>query len=104
MNDNITSNVQKFADDMKVFRKIKHYGDQHQIQNDLDTLANKSEKWQMLLYFWKCKCLYTEHRNLNLNYKVVLSTIVKESYLGAKISANMKESEQCGSTRSHRGQ
>ena len=45
LDDNITSNVLKFADDTKVFRKVNTDGDKQHLQNDLDRLV----KWQMLL-------------------------------------------------------
>ena len=53
----------------------------------------------MSLNFGKCKCLHTEHGNLDVNYKMgdtVLGTTVKEKDLGVTISAYMKVSEQCG--------
>ena len=101
LNDSITSNVLKFADDTKLFRKVNTDGDgdkQH-LQNYLDRLVTWSEKWQMLFNFGKCKCLHTGHGNLNVNYKMgdtVLGTTVKEKDLGVTISADMKVSEQCG--------
>ena len=39
LDDNITSNVLKFADDTKVFRKVNTDGDKKLLQNDLDTLV-----------------------------------------------------------------
>ena len=48
------SNELKFADDTKVFRKVKNYGDKRHLQNDLDKLVKWSEKWQMLFNFGKC--------------------------------------------------
>ena len=75
LDDNITSNVLKFADDTKVFRRVD--GDKQHLQNDLDKLV----KWLMLLNFWKCKCLHTGHGNLDANFKMgdaVLGTNVKE--------------------------
>ena len=41
LDDNVTRNVLKFADDTKVLRKIKDDGDK---QNDLDKLVKWSEK------------------------------------------------------------
>ena len=99
LDDSITSNVLKFADDTKLFRKVNTDGDQQHLQNDLDRLVKWSEKWQMLFNFGKCKCLHTGHGNLNVNYKMgdtVLGTTVKEKDLGVTISADMKVSEQCG--------
>ena len=99
LDDSITSNVLKFADDTKLFRKVNTDGDKQHLQNDLDRLVKWPEKWQMLFNFGKCKCLHTGHRNLNVNYKMgdtVLGTTVKEKDLGVTISADMKVSEQCG--------
>ena len=47
LDDNITSNVVKFADDTKVFRKVNNDGDKQHLQNDLDKLVKWSKKWQM---------------------------------------------------------
>ena len=99
INDLDDSNVLKFADDTKLFRKVNTDGDKQHLQNDLDRLVKWSEKWQMLFNFGKCKCLHTGHRNLNVNYRMgdtVLGTTVKEKDLGVTISADMKVSEQCG--------
>ena len=97
LDDSITSNVLKFADDTKLFRKVNTDGDKQHLQNDLDRLVKWSEKWQMLFNFGKCKCLHTGHGNLDVNYKMgdtVLGTTVKEKDLGVTISADMKVSEQ----------
>ena len=99
LDDSITSNVLKFADDTKLFRKVNTDGDKQHLQNDLDRLVKWSEKWQMLFNFGKCKCLHTGHRNLNVNYKMgdtVLGTTVKEKDLRVTVSADMKVSEQYG--------
>ena len=83
LDDNITSNVLKFADDTKVFRKVNTDGDKKHLQNYLDRLVKWSEKWQML-NFGKCKCLHTGHGNLDVNYKMgdtVLGNTVKEGQL-----------------------
>ena len=93
LDDTIKSNVLKFVDDTKVFRRINNDGDQLHLQNDLDRLVKWSEKWQMLLNSGKCKCLHTGHGNLDVNYKMgdtVLGTTVKENYLGITIGADMK--------------
>ena len=99
LDDSITSNVLKFADDTKLFRKVNTDGDKQHLQNDLDRLVKWSMKWQMLFNFGKCKCLHTGHGNLNVNYKMgdtILGTTVKEKDLGVTISADMNVSEQCG--------
>ena len=68
LDDAVTSNVLKFADNTKVFRRINNDGDKQHLQNDLDKLVKRCEKWQMLLNFRKCKCLLAEHGNLDVNY------------------------------------
>ena len=81
LDDNVKSNILKFADYTKVFRKVNTDGDKQHLQNDLDRLVKWSEKWQMLLHFWKYKCLHTGHVNLDVNYEMgdtVLGTTVKE--------------------------
>ena len=83
MDDNITSNILKFADGTNVSRRIKNDGDKQHLQNDVDKLINWFEKWQMF-NFGKCKCLHTGHGNLDVNYEMgdtVLGTTLKEIYL-----------------------
>ena len=80
MEDNITSNVLKFADDTKVFRKVNTDGDKQHLQKDLDKLVKRFEKLQMLFNFGKCKCLHTGNGNFDINYNMgdtVLGTTVK---------------------------
>ena len=84
MDDNIISSVLKFADDIKVFRRVNNDGDKQHLQNDLDKLVKWSEKWQMLFNFGKCKCLHTGHGNFDVNYKMgdtVLGITIKEKDL-----------------------
>ncbi len=93
LDDDITSKVLKFADDTKVFRKIKSDADRQHLQDDLNKLIEWSEKWQMLFNFGKCKCLHTGHGNEDAQYTMggtVLNTTLKEKELGLTISADMK--------------
>ena len=95
LDDSITSDVLKFADNTKLFRKVNTGGDKQHLQNDLDRLVKWSEKWQMLFNFGKGKCLHTGHGNLDVNYKMgdtVLGTTVKEKDLGVTMDADMKVS------------
>ena len=43
LDDNITSNLLKFADDTKVFRMVNNDGDKQHLQNDIEILV----KWHM---------------------------------------------------------
>jgi len=91
--------VLKFADDTKVFSKIKSDADRQHLQNYFYKLTEWPEKGQMLFHFGKCKCLHTGHGNEDDKYTIggtVLNTTLKENNLGLTISADMKGSEQCG--------
>ena len=44
LDDNITSNVLKFADDTKVFRKVNNDGDKQYLQNDLNKFVKKETR------------------------------------------------------------
>ena len=68
LDNNITSNVLKFVDDTKVFRKVNTDGDKQHLQNDLDKIVKWFEKWQMLFNFGNYKYLHTGHRKLG--YKI----------------------------------
>ena len=70
LEDDISSKVLKFADDTKVFRKVTNDTDKQSLQDDLDKLVKWSEKWQMLLNFWKCKCIHIGHGNMDEEYKM----------------------------------
>ena len=59
----ITSKVLKFADDTKMFSKIKSDADRQHLKDYLNKLIEWSEKWQMLFNFGKRKCLHTGHGN-----------------------------------------
>ena len=54
LDDNITSNVLKFGDYTKAFRKVNTDGVKQHLHNDPDRIVKWSEKWQML-NFGKCK-------------------------------------------------
>ena len=98
LEEGVTSKILKFADNTKLFRKIKGNGDKQQLQDDIDKLIKWSEKWQMLFNFQKCKCLHAGHGNTGVNYEMggtIICKTVKEKDLGVTMNANMKVSEQC---------
>ena len=98
LEEGVTGNILKFADDAKLFRKTKEIGDKQKLLDDIDKFVRWSEKWQMLFNFGKCKCLHTGPGNTGMNYEMggsILSKTVKEKDLGVSMNANMKVSEQC---------
>ena len=96
--EGVTGIILKFADDTKLFRKVKEIGEKQRLQDGIDKLVKWSDKWQMLFNFGKCKCLHTGSRNTGMNYEMggtILSKTLKEKDLGVTMNANMKVSEQC---------
>ena len=53
LEERVTGKLLKFADDTKLFRKVKEIGDNFFLQDDIDKLVKWSEKWQMLFNFGK---------------------------------------------------
>ena len=51
LEEGVTGNILKFADDTKLFRKVKEIGDKQKLQDDIDKLVKWSEKWQTLFNF-----------------------------------------------------
>ena len=99
LDDDLSSKVLKFADDIKVFRTVKTDTDKETLQDDLTKLVKWSQKWQMLFNFGKCKCIHIGHGNVSKEYfmgSTILGASVKEKDLGFTISADMTISEQCG--------
>ncbi len=93
LEEEVTGKLLEFADDTKLFRKIKEIGDKQKLQDDIDKSVRWSEKWQMLFNIGKCKCLHTGRGNTGMNYAIggtILSKTVKEKYLGVTMNANMK--------------
>ena len=86
LEEEVTGNILKFADDTKLLRKTKAIGDKQKLQDDIDKLVRWSEKWQMLFNFGKCKCLHTGPGDTGMNYEMggtILSKPVKHESLRA---------------------
>ena len=82
LEEGVTGKLLKFADDTKLFRKVKEIGDEQNLQEDIDKLVKWSEKWQMLFNFGKCKCVRTGPGNTGMNYEMggtILIKTVKEN-------------------------
>ena len=59
LEEGVTGNILKFADDTKLFRKTKEIGGKKKLQDDIDKLVRWSEKWQMLFNFGNTQGLET---------------------------------------------
>ena len=95
---NITSNLLKFADDTKLYRKITSIDDADAIQNDLRTMYKWSVDWQMLFNVEKCKTLHIGTHNLHYDYFIgdnLLDSTKEENDLGVLINPALSCSKHC---------
>ena len=88
LEEGVTGNILKFADDTKRFRKVKEIGDKQKLQDDIDKLVKWSEKWQMSFNFGKC--LYTGSGNTGVNYEMG-GTILSKTVKGKDLIRGNKE-------------
>ena len=85
LQEGVSGNILKFADDTKLFRKTKKIGDKQKLQDGIDKLVRWSEKRQMLFNFRKCKCLHTWPGDTGTKYEMggtILSKTMKERLRG----------------------
>ena len=98
LDGNIISKIEKFADDTKLCKGISNVGDTRALQDDLDTLHEWSEKWQMTFNIDKCVVMHLGNNNISNSYRLgnqELKSSDKEKDLGVIIDSTLKYSEQC---------
>ena len=94
----LMSEVLKFADDTKIFRRVDSERDREVLQRDLDRLVQWSERWQMKFNVEKCKVMHLGKRNFGGDYVMnggALETVGEERDLGVMITNDLKASAQC---------
>ena len=95
--NDVSSRVLKFADDIKIFRVIEGQPDEEVFQSDLDKLVEWSEDWQMKFNFDKCKVMHIGRAKRKTTYNMgghQLTEIEKEKDLGVIINSKLSSSEQ----------
>ena len=95
IDENIVSNIIKFADDTKIFSCVDNTDDAMLIVKDLDLLYAWSQDWQMSFNVEKCKVLHIGRNNDCYNYTMngkVLHSIDEEKDLGVVIHKSLKPS------------
>lgn len=94
----IASNIQKFADDCKVYRSVPTDTEISILQKDINNLCQWSKDWQMVFNVKKCKSLHIGHYNTHYVYSMneeELQSVSEETDLGVAISNDLKPSKQC---------
>jgi hypothetical protein len=90
-----SSETTLFADDSLLFRTINNQADSVLLQNDLTSLQDWEDKWQMSFNAKKCQVIQITPKNrspLPTTYKLhghTLDTVDASKYLGVTISNNL---------------
>jgi len=98
LDEDITSNILKFADDTKIFKEVRNSTDCSQLQADLDKLVLCAKKRQMEFNVDKCKVMHVGNSDSSSSYYMEGSELSEVSYekdLGVWVSSDMKCSKQC---------
>ena len=93
----ISSHIQKFADDCKVYRSVPTADDIDILQQDINNLCQWSKDWQMLFNVKKCKVLHIGHNNAYCDYSMngeILQSVTEETDLSIIVSNDLKPSKQ----------
>ena len=91
--DVVRSSVKIFADDTKLFRALRSSEDKVKLQQDLDSLMEWSQKWQLGFNESKCKVLHLGSANERMKYQMgasTLETTTNEKDLGVIIDEQLK--------------
>ena len=76
----LESGISLFADDAKVFRRIRSEEDVGVLQRDMDRLSEWSRKWLLAFNVSKCKTMHIGRRPLKGNYQIA-GSVLEESDL-----------------------
>ena len=96
--DSVSSKIQLFADDRKIFRELCNPSlDEQYLQTDLNNLGKWAKKWQLRFNEEKCEAMRITHSRdkSNTNYKLgmVLKDVKSFKDLGITISKDLTWSE-----------
>ena len=92
--DQVNSEIFLFADDTKIFRNIKCPDDQKILQDDINTMLQWADKWQLEFHPDKCVSMpinNKEGRNLKYNMKEIeLKQLRQEKDIGVIVDDQLK--------------
>jgi len=101
LSDWVKSSMLMFADDTKIWNKIKDTGNSDLLQQDLNTLMEWSKEWLLAFSMEKCKVMHIGHKLSTAytmsdgNNTTQLQTVTVEKDLGVCITDDLKPTEQC---------
>jgi len=92
LEDDIMNVILKFADDIKILRKVTNTTDGLRLQQDLNRLCDWADKWQMEFNIAKCKTMHTGSGSIEYDYSMEghpFDVVTTEKDLGVLISSNL---------------
>ena len=98
LDNGVSSNFGKLADDTKIGQKICSQRDNDILQRELDLLQEWAKKWQMEFNTSKCSILHIGRLNTEKGYALdgtELRKLNSERDLGVIISQDLRPREQC---------
>jgi len=98
LDSHLVTSLLKFADDSKLFGKVNNDSDRDVIQQDLHSLVEWSDKWQMTFNTEKCKVMHLGKQNKRFDYYMnnqKLGVVNEEKDLGVLITDDLKPSSEC---------
>jgi hypothetical protein len=98
IDEGIVSKISKFADDTKLCAKVNNEDEAKVLRDDLATLYQWSEDWQMLFNIDKCAVMHVGKKNNKFEYKMgerELRSTEEEKDLGVIVHHSTKPSRQC---------
>ena len=95
LDQGIASNILKFADDTKIFKKVRDNTDSEALQRDLDNVVLWAQKWQMEFNIKKCKVMHIGRQIDCCEYYLGGSKLVEETFRERLGSLDLGCSQQC---------
>ena len=100
--ENVSSSIELFADDTKIWNIIRSEVDRLSLQDDLGKLNDWSKQWLLRFNIDKCKKMHIGNQESQFAYKMtsgsdehMLQEISEEKDLGVWISNDLEPSKQC---------
>ena len=95
-----TSGILKFADDKKLFRSVANQADRTSMQNDLDTVCEWADRWEMKFSVSKCKVWHYGRKTTGIEpsyytYGKPIEEVCSEKDLGVVFSNDTKVALHC---------
>ena len=80
MDSGISSDISKYADDMKIDRLIRSHFDVNALQENLDRMNEWTDRWQMQVNIKKCKVFSVGGDNSQNRYTINNEALISSEY------------------------